>query len=54
MPSFLLALLLFGMPRADCCGADEHELRIVCRIIEAAIWFVMAEEIALEPVLSEN
>jgi hypothetical protein len=34
-------------------AADEHELRVVCRIIEAAIWFAMAEEIELEPIMNE-
>ncbi|PKS10468.1 hypothetical protein jhhlp_002219 [Lomentospora prolificans] len=27
---------------------DEEELRIACRIIEAAVWFVMTEEIRIE------
>jgi len=29
---------------------DEHELEIVVRIIESAIWFVMAEEIKIDVV----
>lgn len=28
--------------------ADDHELKIVCRIIEAAIWYVVSERTEIQ------
>lgn len=30
-------------------AADESDLRIVCRIIEAAIWYTIVERVELQP-----
>lgn len=36
-----------GFP-AELCLVDEHELRVVCQIIEAAVWFIAAEETSIK------
>lgn len=43
-PDSCVKLLLFGTDWV----IDHHELEVICKIIEGAIWYNVAEEVELE------